>query len=80
MYTIIGLIIFGVAYVIMNVATLTGFGSDEYIITFLTVNCVTGLAFLGGGIIQNSWIIFIGLMLLVLAFKQYKALIKYHPY
>ena len=80
MYTIIGLIILGVFYVIVNILSFTGSASEGHILTLLTLNGSIGGGFFGAGILLNNWGVALGLMLIILAVKQYHAFVKYYPY
>jgi len=80
MYTIIGLIVFVLCYIIMNVAVLKGFGGELQIVIILMLNVSSGIVLFVQGTFMNDWILLVGLALLVLAFKQYQILKKYYPY
>jgi len=80
MYTIIGLSILGVFYIIVNILSFTGSAGEVYIFTLSTINGTVGIVTFGTGIYLNNWFVFLGLILVLLAFKQYQAYVKSYTY
>jgi len=80
MYTIIGLIVLGIVYIVLNIIVFTGSASEVYIFTLLTFNGTIGLVTFVIGTSLNDEFVILGLILMLLAFAQYQAYVKSYTY
>jgi len=80
MYTITGLIVLGVFYIILNILTFTESASEVHLVIFILLHGFFGIGFFISGIIMDNWGVLVGLALMGVCFMQYKTLEKYYPY